>query len=147
MVLSEERKFVPKRSKRIQRKYISEYASGDLSEDKDACWSSSNDGKMLWLPRDHQYTCNLHTILSLFYAECERLAIRRRSKRKLGTRLSTNDDDDDNDFVNCKWMLFELKFFHFSDKGCGLIRDVCFSYYGVPCSLSSPYTLLLWEFA
>ncbi|KXG33813.2 hypothetical protein SORBI_3003G377300 [Sorghum bicolor] len=71
----EERKFVPKRSKRIQRKYISEYASGDLSEDKDACWSSSND-------------------------ECERLAIRRRSKRKLGTRLSTNDDDDDNDFVN-----------------------------------------------
>lgn len=43
MVFSEERKFVPKRSKRIQRKYKSEYASGDVSEDKDAY---SNDGKI-----------------------------------------------------------------------------------------------------
>jgi chromodomain-helicase-DNA-binding protein 4 len=46
MVFSEQRKFVPKRSKRIQRKYKSGYASGAVSEDKDACWSSSNDGKM-----------------------------------------------------------------------------------------------------
>jgi hypothetical protein len=70
----------------------------------------------------------VHTLLSLFDAECERLVIRRRSKRKLGTRSSPNDDEDDSDFVNCKWMLFELKFFHFWDKGYDL-RDVCFAHF------------------
>ena len=59
-VFSEKRRLVPKRTKRLQRKYTSESASGEVSEDKDTGRSSSDDGKMKvipWLPRDHKYAC------------------------------------------------------------------------------------------
>ena len=69
---------------------------------------------------------HVHTILSLCYADKDSVAPWRRSKRyKLRTRSSSNDDGDDSDAVNCKWMWFGLRFFHFLDHGSNLIRDVC----------------------
>jgi hypothetical protein len=59
-VFSEKRRLVPKRTKRFQRKYTSESANGEVSEDKDTWRSSSDDGKtkvVPWLARGHQYAC------------------------------------------------------------------------------------------
>ncbi|KAG2593370.1 hypothetical protein PVAP13_5NG170940 [Panicum virgatum] len=101
----EKRRFVPKRTKRLRRKYTSESARSEVSEDKDTWRSSSNDDK-------------------------DSVAPRRRSKRyKLRTRSSSNDDGDDSDAVNyygkaiyCRRMSKRLqekqKVDHISDESC-----------------------------
>lgn len=45
-VFSEKGRIVPKRSKRLRRKFTSEYANGEVSEDKNSWKNSSDDGKM-----------------------------------------------------------------------------------------------------
>ncbi|KAG2602355.1 CHD3-type chromatin-remodeling factor PICKLE-like isoform X2 [Panicum virgatum] len=101
----EKRRLVPKRTKRLQRKYTSESASGEVSEDEDTGRSSSDDDKDNFAPR-------------------------RRSKRyKLETRSRPNDDGDDSDTVNyygkaiqCRRMSKRLqekqKVDHISDESC-----------------------------
>uniref|UniRef100_K3XRZ6 CHD3-type chromatin-remodeling factor PICKLE n=1 Tax=Setaria italica TaxID=4555 RepID=K3XRZ6_SETIT len=73
----EKGRIVPKRSKRLRRKFTSEYANGEVSEDKNSWKNSSDDDN-------------------------DSAAPRRRSKHhKLRTRSSPNDDGDDSDAVNC----------------------------------------------
>ncbi|RLN25283.1 hypothetical protein C2845_PM07G30510 [Panicum miliaceum] len=101
----EKRRLVPKRSKRLQRKYTSEAANDEVSEDKDTWRSSSDDDK-------------------------DSVGPRRRSKRyKFRTRSSSNDDGDDSDAINyygkaiqcrrmSKRLLEKQKVDHISNESC-----------------------------